>query len=335
MKISFFLCTKSILSGIILNMNIGNISVRNNIFLAPMAGITDAAFRSVCFEMGSGLNYTEMVSARGIYYNDVKTRELLKKGKAEEYYAIQIFGNEPHIISYAVKYASQYQPLLIDINMGCPTPKIVRNHDGSYLMKDPLLAGRIVESAVKSTDIPVSVKIRSGFDRQNINAAEVAQAAEQAGAAMIAVHPRTRDMYYGGEADWEIIRQVKERVRIPVIGNGDIHTPGDITRMLEFTGCDAVMIGREARGNPWVFENALRHMDRLAPREITLEEKISVIARHMELMIELKGENTAVLEMRKHAAWYIRGEKNAARVKKNIYEAKSSNEILGYLEELG
>lgn len=291
-----------------------------------MAGITDSPFRSICARMGCGLTYTEMISARGLFHGDRKTGELLRRGREEPYYAVQIFGSQPDIIARAVEMVQEWQPVLIDINMGCPAPKIVKNGDGCALMKQPSLAGCIVESAVRASPIPVSVKIRSGWDQEHRNAPLVARIAQESGASLVTIHPRTRDMLYGGKADWSMIRKVKESVDIPVFGSGDLFSPKDALDMMEQTGCDGVMVARGARGNPWIFLHLLELLSDKPLSPITQEEKIRVLKTQMMLMEEEKGLR-GVLEMRKHASWYIKGEPHAARVKEALYRATSYREI--------
>ncbi|EOC99778.1 tRNA dihydrouridine synthase DusB [Caldisalinibacter kiritimatiensis] len=322
-------------------MKIGNVQVDNKVFLAPMAGITDMAFRVICKEMGAGLVYTEMVSSRGLYYGDKKTELLMKIDSSEHPVSLQIFGSEPNIMSEIVyKNLNDREDIdIIDINMGCPTPKIVKNGDGSALLKEPKLAGEVIEAVVKASNKPVTVKIRAGWDKDNINAVEIAKIAEEKGACAIGVHGRTREQFYSGEADWEIIKQVKENVSIPVIGNGDIFEPEDAKRMLDYTGCDAVMIGRGSRGNPWIFKRTVVLLERgellPAPRD---EEKIDMALKHLELLIQLKGERVAVKEMRKHIGWYTKGMKNSSDMRRKIntinHYKELKEELYKYKEDL-
>lgn len=296
-------------------------------FLAPLAGITDAVMRSLCFSMGASLTYTEMVSAKGIHYCDSKTEKLLYIPEGAGLTAIQIFGSDPEIMGEAARKLNDRKNVILDINMGCPAPKIVKNGDGSALMRDPDLVYKIVKSVVYNTDKPVTVKIRKGFDSENVNAVNVAKAIEDGGGAGIAVHGRTREQYYSGDADWNIIRKVKENVGIPVIGNGDITSASSAKKMMESTGCDYVMIGRAALGNPWIFKelsSSYKGMDFKLPSD---DEKIKMMIRHLDGLIELKGEYIAVREMRKHIAWYIKGMKNAARIRNEINKLENASEM--------
>jgi nifR3 family TIM-barrel protein len=287
-----------------IKMKIGNVLLDNNVFLAPMAGVTDMPFRVLCKEMGCGLLYTEMISAKGIYYNDIKSFKLTEIDPVEEPTAIQIFGSEPDIMAKVAERLSQLNTAIIDINMGCPTPKITKNGEGSALMRNPELAGKIIKEVSKASSKPVTVKIRKGWDDDNINAVEFAKMAEENGASAIAVHGRTREQFYSGKADWEIIKKVKNSVSIPVIGNGDIFTEEDARNMLEETGCDGIMVGRGAQGNPWIFDKIIKHLkynEKLS--DISYEDKIEMIKRHMQMLIKIKGEISGVREMRKHIGW--------------------------------
>lgn len=301
---------------------IGNIALDSPFLLAPMAGITDAVMRSLCEEMGASLTYTEMVSAKGLYYGDRKTPLLTYIPEGAGPTAIQIFGSEPEVIEFAAGRLDSLPNVILDINMGCPVPKVVRNGDGSALMQDPDLVCDIVRAAVRGSSKPVTVKIRKGFTDDNINAAEVARAAEAGGAAAIAVHGRTRPQYYSGKADWDIIREVKQAVSIPVIGNGDIFSGDDGLRMLDETGCDFVMAGRGAMGNPWIFRDLRRALSGLemlpAP---TGREKTAMMIRHLEMLSELKGEATGVREFRKFVVHYTRGLRGSARVRREVNNA--------------
>ena len=285
-----------------------------------MAGITDMSFRLICKEFGCGLLYTEMISAKGIYYKGDKTIDLAKIDERERPVAIQIFGSEPEIMSYAAIQLEQLGADIIDINMGCPTPKIVNNGDGSALMKNPKKAGQIIKAVASTVKIPVTVKIRKGWDNNSINAIDLAEIAEDNGAYALAIHGRTRDEYYSGKADWSIIKEVKNKIHIPVFGNGDIYNYEDAKNMMEETGCDAVLIGRAAQGNPWIFKSVIEYLNnnRIIP-EPRMEEKINMIIRHMDSMIMHKGEYTGIKQMRKHIAWYLKGLPNSNEIKNKIF----------------
>ena len=315
---------------------IGNIRLKNRIVLAPMAGICNSAYRTIVKDMGCGLIYAEMVSDKAIFYRSKKTLDMLYMTDYERPIAQQIFGSDKESFIYAAKYIYEnMKPDIIDINMGCPVPKVaLRAQAGSALLKDPDKVYEIVKSVVDAVPIPVTVKIRSGWDNNHINAVEIAKVIEKAGAMAITVHPRTRSQGYSGKADWDIIKQVKENVGIPVIGNGDIKTCYDAKRMLETTGCDAIMIGRGLQGNPWLIKQTVEYLDKnIEPTFPTTREKVDMCLKHLEYLRELKCEKVAALEIRNHIGWYLKGIKNSCEIKSRVYKTTKIDDIMNILKE--
>ena len=315
-------------------MRIGNVNLDNNIILAPMAGVTDLPFRLLCKEQGAGLVCTEMVSAKAISFHNKNTEALLTTTPQERPVSLQLFGSDPDIISEMAAYIEERPFDILDINMGCPVPKVAGNGEGSALMQNPRLVGEIISKTVKAIKKPVTVKIRKGFTEQNANAVEIARIAEASGASAIAVHGRTREQYYSGRADWDIIRQVKEAVRIPVIGNGDIDSPQQAAMMLEKTGCDGIMIGRGARGNPWLFGEIRAYLEsgELLPRP-SKEEVRNMMLRHARMQIEYKGDYIGIREMRKHISWYTTGYPGSAKLRGAINLVETYEELEELLNE--
>lgn len=316
-------------------LKIGNVVLENSYVLGPMAGVTDLPFRLLCKEQGAGLICMEMVSAKGILYNNKNTESLLQIHPDETPVSLQLFGSDPKIVSEMAKRIEERSFTFLDINMGCPVPKVVKNKEGSALMKNPRLVYDLVSAVVKAIEKPVTVKIRKGFDDEHVNAVEIAKIIEEAGASAVAVHGRTREQYYSGKADWEIIRQVKEAVSIPVIGNGDVASGEKAIAMREQTGCDGVMIARGAQGNPWIFSELLEYerTGRLPDRP-DVEEIKQTMLRHARLQIEYKGDFTGIREMRKHVAWYTKGLHGAARLRDQINQVESYAELENLLTSL-
>ena len=316
-------------------MNIGNVSLDNRVFLSPMAGVTDLPFRTICKEKGCGMLYTEMINAKALCYNDENTKKMTKIEDEEHPIAIQIFGSEPEYMGRAAEILNSHPNEILDINMGCPAPKVIKNGDGSALMKNPKLAEEVMRAVVENSTKPVTLKIRKGWDDNSVNAVEIAKIAEQAGISAVAIHGRTREQYYSGKADWDIIKEIKDSISIPVIGNGDVFEIEDAINMLEKTNCDAIMIGRGAQGNPWIF-NRINHY--MQTGEIlakpTAEEKISTAIEHMKLAVAEHGEYVAVREMRKHIGWYIKGLKNSARFRDEINKLTDCESVVMKLNEL-
>ncbi len=315
-------------------LTIGNVTLSNPYILAPMAGVTDLPFRLLCREQGAGLLCMEMVSAKAIQYNNRNTKALLQIHPQEPPVSLQLFGSEPDTISEIAKRIEELPFSILDINMGCPVPKIVKNGEGSALMKNPKLVHEIVYKTARAISKPVTVKIRKGFDDNSVNAVEIAKIAEDAGAAAVAVHGRTREQFYSGKADWDIIRQVKEAVSIPVIGNGDVVSGESALAMREQTGCDGIMIGRGSRGNPWIFSRLLEYdKTGVMPPRPNNNEICDMMLRHAKMQIEYKGEYLGIREMRKHVSWYTTGLKNSAKLRNDINAVESYEELEKLLEE--
>lgn len=317
------------------HLKIGNVELENRYILGPMAGVTDLPFRLLCREQGAGLLCMEMVSAKAIYYNNRNTESLLEIHPDEKPVSLQLFGSDPKIMSEMAKRIEERPFAILDINMGCPVPKVVKNGEGSALMKNPKLVYEIVSAIVKAIEKPVTVKIRKGFDDDHVNAVEIARIVEEAGASAVAVHGRTREQYYSGKADWDIIRQVKEAVSIPVIGNGDVTSPEKAEELVRQTGCDGIMIARGAQGNPWIFSEMVKWEEtgELPPRP-DKDEVRRMILRHAHLQLEYKGGFSGIREMRKHVAWYTKGLKGAARLRERVNAVESLEELENLLTSL-
>lgn len=314
---------------------IGNVEIKNNVVMAPMAGISNSAYRTIIKEMGCGLIVAEMVSDKALMYESKKTQDMLYMTDFERPISQQIFGSDKESFVIATKYILEnMHPDIIDINMGCPVPKVaISSQAGSALLKDPEKVYEIVKSVCEVSNVPVTVKIRSGWDEHNINAVEIAKIVEKAGASAITVHPRTRKQGYTGVADWNIIKQVKENVKIPVIGNGDINSCFDARRMLNETGCDAVMIGRGILGNPWLIKECVDYLEKgIEPKKVTFEEKIAMIKRHLDLLIKTKPLKIALLEIRSHTAWYLKGLEGSKELKQEIFKTKTKEELIELLD---
>ncbi len=314
-------------------LKIGNVTLPNKWILAPMAGVSDLPFRLLCHEAGAGLTCMEMISAKAIYYRNKATDEMMAIDPDEGMVSLQLFGSDPDIMGAMAQKIEERPFSILDINMGCPVPKVVNNGEGSALMKDPALAGKIIRSVSSAVSKPVTVKIRKGFDDDHVNAVEMAKVAEENGAAAVAVHARTRMQYYSGKADWDIIRQVKEAVTIPVIGNGDVDSYESACRMLDETGCDGVMIGRAAQGNPWIFEELVAKSEGREWNKPTREEVAKMILRHAAMLIDCKGEYIGSREMRKHAAWYTKGYKGSSQFRGKLNEAESLEDLKRLMDD--
>lgn len=315
-------------------MKFRDFEVENEVFLAPMAGVTDLPFRLICKELGCGLLYTEMINAKALCYDDKNTKKMLNILDEEHPVAVQIFGSEPEFMGKAAQILNDYPNEILDINMGCPAPKVVKNGDGSALMRNPKLAGQVLDQVVKNSKKPVTLKIRKGWDDNSVNALEIAKIAEDCGICAITIHGRTREQYYSGQADWDIIGEVKSQISIPVIGNGDVTSVEDAIRIKDHTGCDAIMIGRGAQGNPWIFKRIDHYMKTGQLLDLpSKDEKIDIAIKHMDLAIKEHGEYVAVREMRKHIGWYLKGMKHSARFRDQINHMVTAKEVIDTLNQ--
>lgn len=316
-------------------MKFKNFEVDNDVFLAPMAGVTDLPFRLICKELGCGLLFTEMINAKALCFDDQKTKKMLNILEEELPVAIQIFGSEPEYMGRAAKILNEYPNAILDINMGCPAPKVIKNGDGSALMRNPELARKVLNAVVSNSEKPVTLKIRKGWDSESENALEIAKIAQEEGISALTIHGRTREQYYSGKADWNIIKTLKDELDIPVIGNGDVCSIEDAIEMKKLTNCDAIMIGRGAQGNPWIFkeiDHYLKIGEKLA--KPTKSEKIETAIKHIELSVKEHGEYVAVREMRKHIGWYIKGMKNSARYRDEINKMEEVKDVIEALKAL-
>ncbi len=327
------MCMKDVKENRVNNLVIGNVKLDGNLILAPMAGVTDLPFRMLCKEQGASLVYTEMISAKGIYYNNKNTGKLWETDASERPVSLQLFGSDPDLMADMAAKIEDKDFDIYDINMGCPVPKVVNNGEGSALMNNPKLAGEIIEKMTKAVKKPVTVKFRKGFGKDDNTAVEFAKVAEAAGAAAIAVHGRTREQYYQGKADWDVIRDVKNAVSIPVVGNGDLFTPEDVKNMYEHTGVDGFMFGRGVRGNPWLFKRTRVYLETgEIPVPPTPEEIMDMMIRHGKMNISFKGEFTGMREMRKHAAWYTKGMKNSAQFREKCSYIETLDDLVALRE---
>ena len=314
-------------------LKIGNVELENNLILAPMAGVTNLPFRIICKDYGAGMVCTEMASAKAMFHNDQKTKRLFNTEGEKRPISFQVFGSELESIEYAVKYMSDFADI-IDINMGCPAPKVVKNGDGSKLLLDLEKAKQIIEIAVQNSKVPVTVKFRKGWDKENIVAVEIAQIAEQAGASAVTIHGRTKSEFYTGKADWDIIKKVKQSVHIPVIGNGDVTDEESALAMFKQTGVDGIMIGRGSFGNPWIFRNIKHYLqtgEKLS--QPTNQERLQVMEKHIQLAVEEKGEDVAIKELRKHISWYTKNLKNSSEFRNSINKIEKKDELISTIEE--